>query len=211
MTIAATMTGTVPVTTGRFAWKAKFTPLSAKMAELVRSDPVYGHRAAVDCAGMPGQHHPVRWAMTDDGMVVRAPKDGFSGTSTAWREVFAEPSISVVDLLPGDRVRFSLLAVPERCLPPSDSAWQRRQRGRRVLITDDDEIEKWLRSHLAGLDDVDFESCAPHPVWSQELNHLWRAVRVTVSAVVGDPVVLSELMVGRSRAYGFGLPVFEPA
>ena len=208
MTGTATLDKTATVTVGAFRWKTAFTPLSARVAELVRSDPAYGHRAAVDCAGMPGPDRPVRWAMTDYGMVVRAASAG--PASTSCQELFDGPEVAATRLADGDRVTFSLLAVPERCVQTEDG-WRRRDRGRRVPITDQGEVDSWLRDRLMGLDDVDIERFSLEALWSQELNHLWHAVRVRASATVKDPAAVSALMVGRSRAYGFGMPVFGPA
>ena len=124
-----------------------------------------------------------------------------------WREIFDEPRMGTTLLTAGERIEFSLLAVPERAICQPRMGWQCNKRGRRVPLTDDGDVRTWFSTRLAGLDEIEV-NYEPEPVWSQALGHTWRAVKAKVGAVVVDPVAVSMLMVGRSRAYGFGLPVF---
>ena len=182
------------------------------------ADPAVGHLAAVACAGAPGAAQPVRWAMDDHGAVVRATPGTVSVVPERWADVFDTPKTSVVAVKAGDHVHFTLLAVPERSVRPALTGpvgvGRHKERGTRTPILTDEGIADWLGTRIEGKDvpvfgDVSF-SFAKRTVYSPMLRHVWHAVFVEAAAVVVDPVAASGLLVGRYRAYGFGLAVFAP-
>ena len=181
------------------------------LAEDIRADRGLGHLAAVACAGAPGFAEPVRWAMTDEGMVLRgSPKTRFT-TPPGWAGALAAPRVRSVQLRADDEVRFEVSVVPERAVRRAG------RRSKRVPVLEDVAVTEWLLERLTRLpsdanEDMLFDqmriSYEREEHNSEVLECTWHAVRASVEAIVVDPSAVCRLMIGRQRAYGFGLPVF---
>lgn len=181
------------------------------LTESLKADRGLGHLAAVACAGAPGLDEPVRWAMTGEGMVLRASPKALFAAPPGWAEALGAPRVRSVQLQAGDEVRFEVSVVPERAVRRAG------RRGKRVPVLEDVAIMEWLLSRLTRLpsspDDMTFDrmriSYEREEHTSEALECTWHAVRASVEAVVVDPLAVCRLIVGHQRAYGFGLPVFS--
>jgi hypothetical protein len=206
----------------RFPWLAATDPsvmeIGVEEAVSVCMNSEMGHRASVACAGSPGLEHPVRWSVDPDGMVIRwgefaDPVD----PPLPWGQVLGSPSVREVELRAGQPVRFTVLAVPERSAPVHRPG----ERGERKSLSKESDQIEWLVDRATWVvntgktvrqcSDVSVESLAGCSFHSPRNGGAWRAVRAEISAVVEDPEAVAQMMFGRYRAFGFGLPVFEGA
>lgn len=183
-------------------------------AEGTPSDRATWHNIAVQCAGTPGLDQPVRWALRDNTLKIRTTPGVVSGVPDGWRHLLGKPTLSTVKLRPGDAVQLELLAVPTKSYPNKyrdllapDA--KRERRGFPVPITRDDDIARWLEEHLTPAFSVDDFSFRKTKIVSLALGNAWYAIDVSAKAAVRSAELAARLAVGRSKAYGFGLPVIE--
>jgi hypothetical protein len=177
-------------------------------------DPANGHMVAVSCAGAPGLDQPVRWALRDGELVIRTTSKLQSKVPRELGDLLHGPRTELVKLHTGDHVAVKLLAAPTRTVPNGYRQLlgednKRERRGAVVPIVNDEEIYQWLETRLSQAFVVDTLSFRKRLVRSRQLWHKWFAVDVNATAIVTSPKEAAQLLVGRSKAYGFGLPVIS--
>lgn len=188
--------------------------LSGDEARRYLSDPVVGHMVAVSCAGAPGLDEPVRWALRDGDLLIRTTSKLQSKVPNELVKLLHGPRTELVKLHAGDRVAVKLLAAPTRTVPNGyrqllSEDNKRERRGAVVPIVNDEEIYQWLEARLSKAFMLDSLSFQKRLIRSRQLWHKWLAVDVNATAIVTSPATAAQLLVGRGRAYGFGLPVIS--
>ena len=177
-------------------------------------DPANGHMVAVSCAGAPGLDQPVRWALRDGELVIRTTSKLQSKVPRELGDLLHGPRTELVKLHTGDHVAVKLLAAPTRTVPNGYRQLlgednKRERRGAVVPIVNDEEIYQWLETRLSKAFMIDSLTFQKRLVRSRQLWHKWFAVDVNATAIVTSPKEAAQLLVGRSKAYGFGLPVIS--
>lgn len=174
--------------------------------------PVAGHYATLQLSNWPrnqGETAPVRWSINEQkGIVIRWPYAyPLSAPSAPLDRVLAQPVVERVHLKEGQSTTFSVRCVPQRSEPHHRG--DPSTRGIVRPIVDDDEVAAWLQGRLAhAFRDIEITQLR-HQMYSLEQSRgRLHAVQADIRARVADPLLAAQAMVGRCRAYGFGLPVF---
>lgn len=183
----------------------------------IKGDPDMGHIAAIECAGAP-KGRAVRWALAGDELILRG--EGRAVPPTPWNLAIGAGRTQQVSLEPGQRLRFCVLAVPEISEPsPRKRRYpDKRVRGRRRPLLTAGEQMAWFEyrtmwvpgtggsvPQCANAKILDISQCL---MGSDRTGDVWRAVRAEIEAEVVDPGAVVQMMIGRYRTYGFGLPLF---